>query len=165
MRYKPDFEAFAVRFGRNRVASAWEKANSAEKIGDYNANLPPEAIQEYPESLRTTEDVVEAMCPKEGSQQPRHHHWNFWPLVGLREGENSRSARAKWLGTVEFRPPPGTTRVEDAVMSIGFANLFVRAAAASSRAQGLVRLVEFVFQTGPGLWRAGRGHVRGQSSE
>ncbi|RYP89904.1 hypothetical protein DL770_003997 [Monosporascus sp. CRB-9-2] len=65
------------------------------------------------------------------------------------KSENSRSARVKWLGTVEFRLASGTTRLEDAFMWIDFASLFVRAAAASSRAEGPVHLVEFVSRQNP----------------
>ncbi|RYP19571.1 hypothetical protein DL765_003298 [Monosporascus sp. GIB2] len=71
MQYKPEFGALAARFGSDRVASAWAMANSVEKAEDDNANPAPEAIQEQLESLGRVKDVVEAMRPKEGAQQPR----------------------------------------------------------------------------------------------
>ncbi|RYP17481.1 hypothetical protein DL767_010006 [Monosporascus sp. MG133] len=164
MRYGPEFEALAARFGRDRAASAGAKANSVENIGENDTNSPPgdPGVPRVPahhggrRRLHLAEGgrVAAPPVPLE-----------FLGPGGPAGSENSRRARVKWLGTVEFRLVSGTTRLEDAVVWINFANLFVRAAAPSSRAEGHIRLVEFGSRKGRVSGVGGRGHAqRDQSS-
>ncbi|KAI1344813.1 hypothetical protein F5Y15DRAFT_6240 [Xylariaceae sp. FL0016] len=138
--YSEPFERLAERLKRsdkalvkpNRVA--WGKATITE------------ALQILDEASRAW-DIVRLMNPRgPGVRLDRYCHWSFWPLVGLvvlkdrgvattgddgsadAYDDEARETMHKKLGTVEFRLPPGSRTVEEAIMWVDLANLFVRAA-------------------------------------
>lgn len=141
LRYTAQFEQLAGKVGRTGKHVVEQAIPNAIEMID-----APAIRKQHLQSLETTREIVEALCPKdtktlwgtgtgasnEGPRPPRHYFWNLWPLVGLGFDENEGHYFVKQIGTVEFRLPPSPRTDVDAAAWIDFVNLFVLSAVEDS---------------------------------
>lgn len=146
LRYGPQLAQLARKVGRTGRHVFEQAVPNSIRI-----DAPDIRKQQHLDTLETTRDIVEALCPKDtkmllqgasegkGEEEeeeqeqeqvrpPRHYFWNLWPLVGLGFDENEGHFFVKQTGTVEFRLPPSPKTDADAAAWVDFVNLFVLAA-------------------------------------